>query len=169
MLFVLAAGVLAAVVWKYEQGLPDYTQLKNYEPPVMTRVHAADGSLLAEYSRERRLYLPSDEIPALVKEAFISAEDKNFYTHYGVDPEGIVRAGIISCAGFPPHPGRLDYHPAGSEELSLELGPHFRAQDPRDIAEYPNRIRLLKGRRSSSSTSMRFISVFRTMASPPRR
>ena len=55
---ILAAGVVAAVVWKYEQDLPDFTQLKNYEPPVMTRVHAADGSLLAEYSRERRSTCP---------------------------------------------------------------------------------------------------------------
>ena len=99
MLFVLAAGVFAAVVWKYEQGLPDYSQLKNYEPPVMTRVHAADGSLLAEYSRERRLYLPSAEIPDLVKHAFISAEDRNFYSHWGFDPEGIVRAGFIFMQG----------------------------------------------------------------------
>ena len=58
IVFVVAAAVLGAVIWKYEQDLPDYSQLKNYEPPVMTRVHAADGSLLAEYSRERRLYLP---------------------------------------------------------------------------------------------------------------
>jgi penicillin-binding protein 1A len=99
IVFVVAAGILAAVVWKYEQDLPDYTQLKNYEPPVMTRVHAADGSLLAEYSRERRLYLPSSSIPDLVKKAFISAEDKNFYTHHGVDPEGIVRAGIVFLQG----------------------------------------------------------------------
>src|SRR4029077_3643656 len=93
--FVVAAALFAGVMWKYEQDLPDYTLLKNYEPPVMTRVHAADGSLLAEYSRERRLYLPSDEIPALVKDAFISAEDKNFYTHYGVDPEEFGRAALI--------------------------------------------------------------------------
>ena len=65
----------------------------------MTRVHAADGSLLAEYSRERRLYLPSSAIPDLVKQAFISAEDKNFYTHRGFDPEGIVRAGIVFLQG----------------------------------------------------------------------
>ncbi len=99
IVFVVAAGILAAVVWKYEQDLPDYSQLKNYEPPVMTRVHAADGSLLAEYSRERRLYLPSSSIPDLVKKAFISAEDKNFYSHHGVDPEGIVRAGIVFLQG----------------------------------------------------------------------
>jgi len=99
LLFIVASAIFAGALWKYEQELPDYTQLKNYEPPVMTRVHAADGSLLAEYSRERRLYLPSAEIPDLVKEAFISAEDKNFYSHWGVDPEGIVRAGLIFLQG----------------------------------------------------------------------
>ncbi len=92
ILFVVGAAAAGLVIWKYEQDLPDYTQLKTYEPPVMTRVHAGDGSVLAEYSHERRLYLPSTAIPALVKEAFISAEDKNFYTHNGVDPEGVVRA-----------------------------------------------------------------------------
>jgi penicillin-binding protein 1A len=55
LVFILAAGVLAAVIWKYEQDLPDYSQLKNYEPPVMTRVHAADGRQIEEKSRGRRL------------------------------------------------------------------------------------------------------------------
>ena len=99
IVFVVAAIGAGAVVFKYEQDLPDYTQLKNYEPPVMTRVHAGDGSVLAEYSHERRLYLPSSAIPALVKEAFISAEDKNFYTHNGVDPEGITRAAMVLIEG----------------------------------------------------------------------
>src|SRR6201993_1641881 len=95
LLFVVVAAVFAGIVWKFEQDLPDYTQLKNYEPPVMTRVHAGDGSLLAEYAHQRRLYLPSSAIPPLVKEAFISAEDKNFYSHNGVDPEGIARALLV--------------------------------------------------------------------------
>ena len=99
IVFVIAAAIVAAVVFKFEQDLPDYSQLKNYEPPVMTRVHAADGSLLAEYSRERRLYLPSAAIPARVKNAFIAAEDKNFYTHKGFDPEGILRAGYVFLQG----------------------------------------------------------------------
>src|SRR3954452_19477408 len=89
IVFVIGACVVAFFIYKYQQDLPDTTQLKNYEPPVMTRVHAADGSILAEYSHERRLYLPSTAIPPLVKNAFISAEDKNFYTHSGIDPEGI--------------------------------------------------------------------------------
>ncbi|WP_164125859.1 transglycosylase domain-containing protein, partial [Stenotrophomonas maltophilia] len=69
-----------------------HAALANYEPPVMTRVHASDGSLLAEYARERRLYLPIQAMPKVVVAAFLSAEDKNFYKHGGIDPEGIVRA-----------------------------------------------------------------------------
>ena len=92
IVFVLGAGGLGFVVWKYSQDLPDYTQLANHEPAVMTRVHAADGSLLAEYFKERRLYVPIQAVPKLVISAFLSAEDKNFYKHSGVDPEGVARA-----------------------------------------------------------------------------
>ncbi len=99
IVFVLGAVAVAGLVWHYQQDLPDYTQLQNYEPPVMTRVHAGDGSLIAEYARERRLYLPSTAIPPLVKQAFISAEDKNFYSHNGIDPEGIARAVVIMVQG----------------------------------------------------------------------
>src|SRR5215218_8337958 len=90
--FVIGTAVLGYFYWKYSQDLPDHAQLANYEPPVMTRVHAADGSLIAEYARERRLYLPIQAIPKLVISAFLSAEDKNFYKHFGIDPEGMVRA-----------------------------------------------------------------------------
>ena len=117
ILFVVGAAGAGLVIWKYEKDLPDYTQLKNYEPPVMTRVHAGDGSVLAEYSRERRLYLPSSAIPALVKEAFISAEDKNFYTHNGVDPEGIVRAGLVLIEG-----GR---HVQGASTITQQVAKNF--------------------------------------------
>ena len=66
--------------------------LANYEPPVTTRIHASDGALMAEYARERRLYLPIQAVPDRVKAAFLSAEDKNFYNHPGIDITGIVRA-----------------------------------------------------------------------------
>jgi penicillin-binding protein 1A len=93
----LIAGVAAGYfLWKFSQGLPDHAALANYEPPVTTRVHATDGSLLAEYARERRLYLPIQAVPKLVVGAFLSAEDKNFYKHSGVDPEGIVRAALTN-------------------------------------------------------------------------
>lgn len=99
ILFLIGAAAAGLMIWHYDKDLPDYTQLKNYEPPVMTRMHAADGSLLAEYSRERRLFLPINAIPDLVKNAFLSAEDKNFYQHPGIDPEGIVRAVVVLARG----------------------------------------------------------------------
>ena len=70
-----------------------------YQPAVTTRIHAGDGSLLAEYSKERRLYVPIDTMPRIVMNAFISAEDKNFYTHGGIDPEGIARAVLVLVQG----------------------------------------------------------------------
>jgi penicillin-binding protein 1A len=117
ILFVIAAAVVGGVVWHYEQDLPDYTQLQNYEPPVMTRVHAADGSLLAEYSHERRLYLPSSAIPLLVKHAFISAEDKNFYVHRGFDPEGIIRAAYVFAQG--------SKHVQGASTITQQVAKNF--------------------------------------------
>ena len=90
--FLIGAVGLAYGYWTFSKDLPDHAQLANYVPPVMTRVHAADGSLIAEYARERRLYVPIQTVPKLVIAGFLSAEDKNFYRHAGIDPEGIVRA-----------------------------------------------------------------------------
>ncbi len=119
--------LVAAGVWIYltEMGkdLPDYTALKKYEPPVMTRVHAADGQLMAEYAKERRLFLPIQAIPDTVKQAYLSAEDKNFYSHIGVDPEGIARAVVLYAQNFgsrPPAARRIDDHAAGGEEFSSD-------------------------------------------------
>src|SRR6266568_2520313 len=117
ILFVVGALAVGALVYVYSKDLPDYTQLKNYEPPVMTRVHAGDGSLLAEYAHERRLYLPGNAIPPMVKQAFISAEDKNFYTHNGVDPEGIARAAIVLFQG-----GR---HMQGASTITQQVAKNF--------------------------------------------
>src|SRR5882757_4612658 len=96
LLALVGATVVGSVVWVNTRDLPDYSQLQDYEPPVMTRVHAADGTLLAEYANQRRLYLPIQVVPPLVIHAFMAAEDKNFYTHSGVDPEGVVRAIITN-------------------------------------------------------------------------
>jgi penicillin-binding protein 1A len=94
--FLIGAVGLAYGYWAFSKDLPDHAQLANYQPPVMTRVHAADGALIAEYARERRLYVPIQAIPKLVIDAFLSAEDKNFYRHAGIDPEGIVRAVVAN-------------------------------------------------------------------------
>jgi penicillin-binding protein 1A len=93
-IFCALAGIGAAAIYitQISSELPDYTVLKDYQPPVTTRVHAADGTLLAEYARERRLFQPVETIPATLLQAFISAEDKDFYTHGGIAFDGVIRA-----------------------------------------------------------------------------
>ena len=125
ILFVIGAVAVAAVIYSYSKDLPDTAQLKNYEPPVMTRVHAGDGSILAEYSRERRLYLPSYAIPPLVKQAFIAAEDKNFYTHNGIDPEGIARAVMILLQG--------QKHVQGASTITQQVAKNFLVGSERSV------------------------------------
>jgi len=92
------ALVAAAGAWVFvgnlSKDLPDYEVLASYEPPVTTRVHASDGALMGEFARERRLYLPIQAVPDRVKAAFLSAEDKNFYHHPGIDVMGLGRAVI---------------------------------------------------------------------------
>jgi len=100
ILFVVGVAGVAALLWHYSKDLPDYSQLQDYEPPVMTRVHAADGSLVAEYAKERRLYIPIQAVPKRVINAFMAAEDKNFYEHGGLDFGGIARAGLIYAQNF---------------------------------------------------------------------
>ena len=90
--FIAVAAAIAWYIGEQNKDLPDYEVLSQYEPPVMTRIHASDGSLMAEYAKQRRLFLPSPAIPKLLKAAFLSSEDKNFYNHNGVDPAGIARA-----------------------------------------------------------------------------
>ena len=98
IVFVAVAGAAAFVLWKVSKDLPDYEVLAKYEPPVMTRIHANDGNLIAEFARERRIYVPFSAIPDRVTEAFISAEDKNFYQHGGLDIQGILRAAVTNLS-----------------------------------------------------------------------
>ena len=99
MMTLAGAGVLW-VFWTYGKGLPDYQQLANYEPPVVTRVHAGNGALLAEYASEKRLFVPVEAIPPRLIQAFISAEDKAFYDHFGVDPRALARAIITNIVNY---------------------------------------------------------------------
>jgi penicillin-binding protein 1A len=96
-----AAAAVAIYIGMVAKDLPDYEVLARYEPPVTTRVHASDGALMGEFARERRLYLPIQAVPDRVKAAFLSAEDKNFYKHPGVDIEGIARAALVYVKGGP--------------------------------------------------------------------
>ena len=86
--------ILFSALWYFSSGLPDYKKLESYEPPVSSRVYAENGTLIAEYAIEKRLFIPFDSIPTQIINAFLSAEDKNFFDHQGIDPKGIVRAAL---------------------------------------------------------------------------
>ncbi|WP_209509300.1 MULTISPECIES: PBP1A family penicillin-binding protein [unclassified Ruegeria] len=90
----MVALVIGAVFWMYGRDLPSHESLAQYKPPTISRIYSGKGQLIDEFAQERRLFTPSEDIPDLVKQAFISAEDKNFYTHQGYDPRGIVAAGV---------------------------------------------------------------------------
>ena len=87
-----AAVSVGAVLWIYSHDLPNEEQLATYAPPTISRIYSGEGVLMDEFARERRLFASADEIPDLVKQAFISAEDKNFYNHAGYDPRAITAA-----------------------------------------------------------------------------
>ena len=120
IVFVVGVAAVAGLLWHYSKDLPDYSQLQDYEPPVMTRVHAADGSLVAEYARERRLYIPIQAVPKLVIHAFLAAEDKNFYEHGGLDFTGIARAGINYLQSY--GSGR---RPQGASTITQQVAKNF--------------------------------------------
>ena len=90
--FVAGIASLAALVLIYGNDLPDYKQLATYAPPVATRLYASDGSLLIEYAEERRVFIDYADLPPQLVNAFIAAEDQNFWTHPGIDIQGIIRA-----------------------------------------------------------------------------
>ncbi|MEM7694983.1 MAG: penicillin-binding protein 1A [Pseudomonadota bacterium] len=96
VLGLIAAAGVGVYIARLSDDLPSIDVLRNYEPPVMTRIHAADGSLVAEYARERRLFLPIQAIPVRIRDAFLSAEDSGFYQHTGLDAQAIARAMITN-------------------------------------------------------------------------
>ena len=96
--FTAAIAALAALIFIYGNDLPDYRKLATYAPPVATRLYAADGSLLIEYAEERRVFIDYDDLPTQLINAFVAAEDQNFWTHPGIDAQGILRAVINNGA-----------------------------------------------------------------------
>ncbi|AUQ66202.1 penicillin-binding protein 1A [Phaeobacter inhibens] len=90
----MIALTIGAVFWIYGRDLPSHESLAQYQPPTISRIYSGEGALIDEFAQERRLFTPSEEIPDLVKQAFISAEDKNFYSHKGYDMRGIAAAAV---------------------------------------------------------------------------
>ncbi len=121
-IFVVIAGAGAAIygLWHYGRELPDYKQLADYEPPTVTRLHAGDGQLIAEYAKERRVFVPIAAMPRRVKQAFIAAEDQNFYSHYGVDLIALARAVVTNVANYAQ--GR---RPVGASTITQQVAKNF--------------------------------------------
>lgn len=120
VMFLVGVGAVAGLIWHFSKDLPDYSQLQDYEPPVMTRVHAVDGSLLGEYAKERRLYLPIQAVPKLVINAFLAAEDKNFYEHGGIDYTGMARAGLVYLQNY-----GSNRRPQGASTITQQVAKNF--------------------------------------------
>ena len=120
VVFLVGVAAAAGLIWHYSKDLPDYSQLQDYEPPVMTRVHAADGALLGEYAKERRLYLPIQAVPKLVINAFLAAEDKNFYEHGGIDYSGMARAALLYVQNF-----GSNRRPQGASTITQQVAKNF--------------------------------------------
>ena len=91
--FLLFVGLsVFAVLWTYSNKIPDYKFLKSYKPPVSSKVYSGNGELVADFSKEKRIFVPYNSIPQNVINSFLSAEDKNFFSHPGVDAKGVLRA-----------------------------------------------------------------------------
>ncbi len=89
---ILIFAILISVLWTYSNKLPDYKFLKNYKPPVSSKLYSGDGVLVSDFSTEKRIFVPYSAISQTVINAFLSAEDKNFFDHPGVDAKGVIRA-----------------------------------------------------------------------------
>ena len=130
---VVALGVAIIVsvyIGDLTDDLPDYEVLSRYEPPVTTRIHAADGQLIGEYAKERRLYLPIQAIPNRVKHAFISAEDKTFYNHSGINYLALGKAAYD--AGMNKLSGR-NVRPRGASTITQQVAKNFLLTSDRTI------------------------------------
>ena len=91
-IFLLILITILGILWSYSNNIPDYKFLKNYKPPVSSKVYSGNGDLVADFSKEKRIFVPINTIPENVINAFLSAEDKNFFKHPGVDAKGVLRA-----------------------------------------------------------------------------
>ena len=98
--FLLATFSILALLWAFSNNLPDYKFLKKYKPPVSSKVYSGEGELVRDFSSEKRIFVPYNAIPKKVINSFLSAEDKNFFNHPGVDAKGVIRATINNISNI---------------------------------------------------------------------
>lgn len=99
-ILLLMSILIFGILWTYSNNIPDYRFLKNYKPPVSSKVYSGDGDLVADFSKEKRIFVPFNSIPKNVVNSFLSAEDKNFFSHPGVDAKGVLRAVINNISNI---------------------------------------------------------------------
>ena len=99
-IFLLGCIVIISILWVFSNELPDYKFLKNYKPPVSSKVYSGSGNLVSDFSSEKRIFVPYNSVPDVVINAFLSAEDKNFFSHPGVDAKGVFRAIINNISNI---------------------------------------------------------------------
>ncbi len=120
LICVIGVGILAWLAYSFGRGLPDYAQLADYEPPMVSRVHAGDGRLLAEFATEKRVFVPVAAIPRRVITAFISAEDKTFFDHPGIDLPGILSAAYKNVMRI-----GSNRRPVGASTITQQVAKNF--------------------------------------------
>ena len=128
--FTFGIAALAVLIFIYGNDLPDYKKLATYAPPVATRLYASDGSLLIEYAEERRVFIDFDDLPPQLVNAFIAAEDQNFWTHPGIDVQGIMRALVnngLHMMGF-------DARFSGASTITQQVAKNFFLTSERTIS-----------------------------------
>ena len=94
-LIILSIISIVVILWTYSNELPDYKFLKNYKPPVSSKLYSGEGELVIDFATEKRIFIPYNSIPKIVINSFLSAEDKNFFDHPGVDAKGVLRLSLI--------------------------------------------------------------------------
>src|SRR5712675_1915728 len=129
MLAIAGCGFVGITLWYFGRDLPDYQQLAHYQPPIMTRVHAGDGRLLAEYATERRVFVPISAIPKRVIKAFLSSEDKNFYSHHGIDPISMLRAALVDVGRW-----RSKRRPVGASTITQQVAKNMLLSNELSVA-----------------------------------
>lgn len=125
----LCSVVFLYIFYFYGRGLPEYTYLRHYEPPMMSRLYSADAQLVHEYAIEKRLFVPFSLIPQPLKEAFLAAEDKNFFYHFGIDILGTLRALIVNTVS-----GSWQRHPGGASSITQQVAKNFLTGNERSMS-----------------------------------
>lgn len=147
-------GALLLAFHYYSYGLPDHKYLIDYQPPMVTRVYAGDGRLLAEYGNQHRIFVPIGSIPQRLIEAFISAEDKNFYSHEGIDLLGVVRALAVNLGNL-----GAQRRPVGASTITQQVAKNFLLTDEVSLTRKIREI-ILARRLESSLSKDRILELY---------